>query len=211
MAYDIEEQEKLEALKDWWAQYGTLLVTLAFVGVAAVAGWRGWQWYQAHQASQAMGYFEALESAAALSDDEALARVKAASDTLRDDFPKSGYTSRGVLIAAQALAERDDLDGATQQLSWIIQNSSDAALVQLSRLRLAGLMLEQNNYEAALKQLENPSPAFVALYADRRGDVLLAQDKPQDAAQQWEQALSELGSDPLGQIIQLKLDALAGA
>ena len=211
MAYDIEEQEKLDALRDWWAQYGTMLVALAFVGVAAVAGWRGWQWYQSHQASQAMGYFEALESAASLSSDEALARVRAASDTLRDDFPKSGYTPRGVLIAAQALVERDDLDGAAEQLNWIISNSSDAALVQLSRLRLADVLLEQNNLDGALQQLEDPSPAFIALYADRRGDVLLAQGKLEEAAEQWELSLTELGADPLGQIIQLKLDALAGA
>src|SRR5690625_2505001 len=106
MAYDIEEQEKLDALRDWWAQYGTILVTLAFVAVAAVAGWRGWQWYQGQKASQAMGYFEALEGAASQEGDEAVARVKAASQTLRDDFAKSGYTSRGVLIAAQTLQER---------------------------------------------------------------------------------------------------------
>lgn len=211
MAYDFEEQEKLDALRDWWAQYGTLLVTLAFVAVAAVAGWRGWQWYQGHQAGQAMGYFEALEAAAAQPGDEALARVKAASETLRDDFPRSGYTSRGALIAAQTLAERHDFDGAAQQLNWVVQNSSDAALVQLARLRLAGVLLEQKNYDAALAQLADPSPAFTALYADRRGDILLAQGKPQEAAQQWEKVLSDLGSDPLGQIIQLKLDALAGA
>ena len=44
---------------------GIMLVLGVFVLVAAVAGWRGWQWYQGHQAGQAMGYFEALESAAA--------------------------------------------------------------------------------------------------------------------------------------------------
>ncbi len=130
---------------------------------------------------------------------------------MRDDFPKSGYTSRGVLIAAQALAERGDLAGAAQQLNWIIQNSPDQALVELSRLRLAGVLLEQSDYDAALRQLDNPPPAFVALYADRRGDILLAQGKQQEAAEQWERVLSELGNDPLGQIIQLKLDALSGA
>lgn len=211
MAYDFEEQEKLDTLRDWWAQYGTLLVTLAFVAVAAVAGWRGWQWYQGHQAAQAMGYFEALESAAMVQDDEAIARVKAASATLRDDFAKSGYTSRGVLIAAQVLAEHNDLDGAAEQLNWLIANSPDAALVQLARLRLAGVLFEQNNYDAALEQLANPPPAFIALYADRRGDVLLAQGKTGEAVQQWEQAIAELGGDPLTQIIQLKIDALAGA
>ncbi|HLR78033.1 MAG TPA: tetratricopeptide repeat protein [Burkholderiaceae bacterium] len=211
MAYDIEEQEKLDALRDWWAQYGTIVVTLAFVAMAAVLGWRGWQWYQNHQAAQAMGYFEALESAAALSDDDAIARVQAASATLREDFPKSGYTSRGVLIAAQALARNGDLDGAAGQLDWLIQNSSDQALVQLARLRLAGVLFEQDNYDAALQQLADPSPAFQALYADRRGDILLAQGKPDEAAREWERALVELQGNPLGQIVQIKLDALAGA
>lgn len=211
MAYDFEEQEKLDALRDWWGQYGTMLVTLAFVAVAAVAGWRGWQWYQGHQANQAMGYFEALETAVSQPGDDAIARVKAASETLRDDFPKSGYTSRGVLIAAQTLATHGDLDGAVQQLQWLIKSSPDAALVQLSRLRLAGLLLEQQKYDQALAQLDNPPPAFAGLYADRRGDILFAQGKNEEAAKQWERARAELGNDPLAQIVQLKIDALAGA
>lgn len=211
MAYDFEEQEKLDALRDWWAQYGTMLVTLAFVAVAAVAGWRGWQWYQGHQASQAMGYFEALETAVSEPGDDAIARVKAASETLRDDFPKSGYTSRGVLIAAQTLATHGDLDSAVKQLEWLIKSSPDAALVQLSRLRLAGLLLEQQKYDQALAQLDTPPSAFIGLYADRRGDILLAQGKNEDAAKEWERARAALGSDPLAQIVQLKIDALAGA
>ncbi|HLU15553.1 MAG TPA: tetratricopeptide repeat protein [Burkholderiaceae bacterium] len=208
MAYDFEEQEKLDALRDWWAQYGTIIVTLAFVAMAAVLGWRGWQWYQNHQATQAMGYFEALESAAAQSDEEAIARVQAASATLREDFPKSGYTSRGVLIAAQSLARNGDLDGAAAQLKWLIQNSADEAMVQLAHLRLAGVLFEQKNYDAALEQLANPSPAFEALYADRRGDILQAQGKTDEAVREWERALAGLQGNPLAQIVQIKLDAL---
>lgn len=208
MAYDFEEQEKLDALRDWWAQYGTIIVTLAFVAMAAVLGWRGWQWYQNHQANQAMGYFEALESAAAQSDEEAIARVQAASATLREDFPKSGYTSRGVLIAAQSLARNGDLDGAAAQLKWLIQNSADEAMVQLAHLRLAGVLFEQKNYDAALEQLANPSPAFEALYADRRGDILQAQGKTDEAVREWERALAGLQGNPLAQIVQIKLDAL---
>ena len=33
MAYDLEEQEKLDAIKAWWARYGTVVISL----VAAVA------------------------------------------------------------------------------------------------------------------------------------------------------------------------------
>lgn len=210
MAYDLEEQEKLDALRAWWDKYGTLCAVLVFIVVAGIAGWRGWQWYGQHQASQAMGYFEALESATAQQGDEAVARIQAASRTLRDDFPKSGYTSRGVLVAAAALQSRNDLDGAREQLEWLIKENSDPALVPLARLRLAGVLLEQKQYDQALAQLD-PAPAnFAGLYADRRGDILAAQGKTQEARQAWESAVKELGQDPVAQIVQLKIDALGG-
>ncbi len=210
MAYDLEEQEKLDALRAWWDRYGTLCVVLIFVVVASIVGWRGWQWYQGHTASQAMGYFEALEGAANQEGDDALARIKAASNTLRNDFTKSGYTPRGVLIAAQALQERDDLDGAREQLEWLVKNGSDPSLVPLARLRLAGVLLEQKQYDQALAQVADAPPAFAGLYADRRGDILLAQGKTAEARTAWEAALKEFGNDPVTQIVQLQIDALGG-
>jgi predicted negative regulator of RcsB-dependent stress response len=211
MAYDLEEQEKLDALRAWWERYGTLCAVLVFVIVAGIVGWRGWQWYEGHQAGQAMSYFEALESATRQQGDDGVARIKAASTTLRSDFPKSGYTSRGVLIAAQALQSRKDLDGAREQLEWLSKNGSDASLAALARLRLAGVLLEQKQYDQALAQLSSPLAAFAGLYADRRGDILLAQGKTAEAKSAWESALKELGSDPVSQIVRLKIDALGGA
>jgi predicted negative regulator of RcsB-dependent stress response len=211
MAYDLEEQEKLDALRAWWDRYGTLCAIVIFVLVAAVVGWRGWQWYQTHQTNQAMSYFEALETASGQQGDDAIARVKAASATLRNDFSGSGYTSRGVLVAAQALQARKDLDGAREQLEWLVKNGSDPALIPLARLRLAGVLLEQKQYDQALAQLNDAPAAFAALYADRRGDILLAQGKPAEARAAWEAAIKELGADPVAQIVQLKIDALGGA
>ncbi|KAG1316595.1 hypothetical protein G6F63_016008 [Rhizopus arrhizus] len=66
MAYDLEEQEKLDAIKAWWARYGTLVVTLFAVVALSWGGWWGWKAYESHRANQAMGYFEALEDAARL-------------------------------------------------------------------------------------------------------------------------------------------------
>ncbi|NGM87809.1 tetratricopeptide repeat protein [Parapusillimonas sp. SGNA-6] len=211
MAYDLEEQEKLDALRAWWDRYGTLCAIIIFVFVAAVVGWRGWQWYQSHQSNQAMGYFEALETATGQQGEDAVARIKAASATLRKDFSGSGYTSRGILVAAQALQARKDLDGAREQLEWLVANGSDPALVPLARLRLAGVLLEQKQYDQALAQLNNAPAEFAALYADRRGDILLAQGKPAEARAEWVAAVKELGADPVAQIVQLKIDALGGA
>ena len=211
MAYDLEEQEKLDALKAWWDRYGTLCVTVLCVAVAVMAGWKGWQWYQGQQAAQAMGYFEALETAATQQDEDAVGRLKAASEALRTDYAESGYTSRGVLIAAQALQARGEVDAAQEQLNWLVNNGDDSALVPLARLRLAALLMQQSKYDEALALLQNPPAAFKALYDDRRGDILAAQGKLDEARKAWEAAMAGLKDDPLQSVIELKLDASSGA
>src|SRR3546814_432909 len=203
MAYDLEEQEKLDALRAWWDKYGTLCAVILFAAVLSVLGWRGWQWYQGHEASQAMGYFEALERAAGQPGDDAVARVKAASKTLRTDYASTGYASRGVLVAAQALQSRNDLKGAREQLEWLIGHDKDSALAALARLRLAGVLLEQKQYDQALAQLDNAPTAFVGLYADRRGDILVAQGNEDEAKKAWTDAIKAFGQDPAAQIVQL--------
>jgi len=212
MAYDLEEQEKLDALRAWWDRYGVLCIALVALVAVSLLGWRGWQWYQGNQATQAMGYFEALQTEAANPDPDAVARIQAASATLREQFPASGYTARGVLIAGKALQDRGDLDGAREQLRWLTQSErADTALAPVAKLRLAGIFLAQEQYDQALAQLVDTPPAFVALYADRRGDILYAQGKARDARVAWQEALQafEAQSDTAAvQILQLKLDAL---
>lgn len=211
MAYDLEEQEKLDALRAWWDRYGTLIAVVVIGAVLIFAGWRAWQWYQGHQAAQAMGYFEALENAAVQQTEDSTPRIKAASATLRQDFPDSGYTSRGVLIAAAALKAQGDLDGAREQLEWLVAKGGDPALVPLARLRLAGVLLEQKQYDQALAQVDAAPASFEGLFADRRGDILVAQGKKDEAIEAWQTAISQLGDDPLVQVIQLKIDANGGA
>ncbi len=211
MAYDLDEQEKLDSLKAWWSRYGIVVSTALLVVMIALASWQGWRWYEAHRATQAMGYFEALQDASTQQGDEAAARIKAASDTLRDDFSKTAYAARGALIAAHALQARGDVAGAREQLEWLV-NTKDPAMQPLARLRLAGLLLDQKEYDAALAQLNDAPPAFAQLYADRRGDVLAAQGKRDDALAAWQGAAKDIeAGDPLGQVLQLKIDALGGA
>ncbi|MDH0091997.1 tetratricopeptide repeat protein [Achromobacter mucicolens] len=212
MAYDLEEQEKLDAIKAWWARYGTLLLTLATVVLLAWGGWWGWKAYESHKVSQAMGYFEALEDAARLGGADSSQRIKTAASTLRKDYPNTGYAARGALVAAQALQAQNDDKGAREQLEWLADQNKNPSMQAVARLRLAGMMLDQKQYDAALAQLNNPPAAFAALFADRRGDVLAAQGKREEARAAWQSAIDGLGSaNPLTEAVQLKLDALTGA
>ncbi|CAB3698603.1 hypothetical protein CEY09_26980 [Achromobacter marplatensis] len=212
MAYDLEEQEKLDAIKAWWARYGTLVVTLFAVVALSWGGWWGWKAYESHRANQAMGYFEALEDAARLGGADSAVRIKTAAATLRDQYPATGYAARGALVAAQALQAQKDEAGAREQLEWLAAQGKNPAMQAVARLRLAGMLLDQKQYDPALAQLNNPPAAFAALFADRRGDILAAQGKRDEARAAWQSAIDGLGTaNPMTQVVQLKLDALSGA
>ena len=82
----------------------------------------------------------------------------------------------------------------------------------LARLRLAGVLLDQQRYDDGLKALDGAGvpPAFEALFADRRGDLYVAMKKPDDARKAYQTAIEKLSpqSGSLRSVVQLKLDAL---
>jgi len=210
MAYDIEEQEQLESLKAWWAKYGNFILAVATIVLLAAAAWNGWQWYQRNQAANALAQFEALEKAAEAGD---LSRVKDTAGTILEQYSGTGYAPRAALLAAHAYEKAGDTRSARAQLQWVADRSGDEALAAVARLRLAGLLLDEKSYDEALGVLAPQPPApFVALYADRRGDVLAGQGKRHEARKAYEEALAKLdASTDLRSSIQLKLDALGGA
>jgi len=208
MAYDLEEQEQIDQLRAWWGKYGTLVSTGLLIAVIILGGWRGWQWYQNHQSGQARGYFEALEDATRQTGDESVARINAAMKTLRDEYAATDYAARGALVASAALQTRDQIPAARAQLEWLAQ-SKNIALVPVAKLRLAGLLVDQKDYEAALAQLNDAPASFAGLFDDRRGDILAAQGKASEAREAWKKALEALGpASPLAPVVKLKIDAL---
>jgi len=106
------------------------------------------------------------------------------------------------------LASRNEIQAARAQLEWLAQ-TKNPTLLPVAKLRLAGILLEQKDFEAALVQLTDPPAPFVGLYADRRGDILSAQGKSAAAREAWTQAIEALGAtNPLTPVVKLKLDAL---
>lgn len=208
MAYDLEEQEQLAQIKAWWDKYGTLTLSLMSLALVVILGWQGMNWYDNSQASQARGYYEALERAAKQPGEDGVSRIQAAMKTLEGDFPKTDYAARAALLASDALREKGKPEAAQAPLLWLI-SSEHRALAPVARLRLAGLLLDQGQYDQALSQLDNPPSSFKALFDDRRGDVYAAQGKPEQAKKAWQAAIELLGpSSALTNVVQLKIDVI---
>lgn len=209
MAYDLEEQEQLASLKAWWNQYGNLVTWLLIIALAAYAGWTGWNYYQRTQAAQAGQLYEELQKAAASKDN---AKVQRAAADMTGKFGRTAYAQMGALAAARSAFDANDLKAAKAQLQWVIEHGSDEYQA-IAKIRLAGILLDEKAFDEALKLLSGNFPdAFAGVVADRKGDILAAQNKIEDARTAYKLALDKTDQkNPERQLIQLKLDALGSA
>jgi predicted negative regulator of RcsB-dependent stress response len=210
MAYDLEEQEQIDRLKAFWERYGNFILTVVTVVLLAIAGYRGWGWYQARQAAQASVVYGQLRAAVDARD---VARVKDSAGTIFEQYGSTAYGQMAALLAAKAYTDAGDLKSAKAPLQWAVENASDEAFANIARLRLAGILLDEKAYDEGLKLLAVDSPGrFAGEFADRRGDLLLAQGKRDEARAAYKLALEKLDErSSVRRLVQLKADALGGA
>lgn len=209
MAYDLEEQEQLASLKAWWNQYGNLVTWILTIALAAYATWSGWNYYQRTQAVQASQLYEELQKAVAARDN---AKVQRAAGDMTEKFSRTVYAQMAALAAAKSAFEANDLKTAKAQLQWVADKGSEEYKA-IARIRLAGVLLDEKAYDEALKVLSGNFPEqFAGDVADRKGDVLVAQNKLDEARTAYQLALEKTDQKSPGrQLIQIKLDAIGGA
>jgi predicted negative regulator of RcsB-dependent stress response len=176
---DLEEQEQLDQLKAFWKQYGNLVTWVLIAVLGAYAAWNGWNLYQRDQGAKAGALYDEIERAAQAADADRATRIFA---DMQSRYPRATFTAQAGLVAAHVASEKGQTEAAKTSLAWVAEHSSEDGYRAIARLRLAGLLLDTAKYDEALKQLDAiDSPDFVALAADRRGDILLAQGKSSEA------------------------------
>jgi predicted negative regulator of RcsB-dependent stress response len=206
---DLQEQEQVDALKAFWQQYGNLITWALVAALLVYAGITGWQWWQREQSVKAGAMFDELDRAVQAGDVDKTARVFA---DLKERYPRTAYAQQGGMLAAKVQFDKGKLDDARASLDWVIEHAVDDEYRSLARLRLAGLMLEAKQYDDALKQLDGVGGAFSALAADRRGDVLLAQGRKDEARAAYQQAYKAMDEKvEYRRLIDAKLTALGAS
>lgn len=213
MAFDLEEQEKIDRLKAWWEQWGNLLSGLILAVLLAILGWYGWNWYQTNQTRNALAYFEIVESNYRASDEASLYRLQEANQILQDKYKGNIYAGRGSLLAARTYLAKEDYAQAEAELQRVLGSSkSYPELVGAATLQLATVYLNQEKFEQALSLLSQEMKGYEALFADKRGDAYFAQGDLTNATSQWSQAAEV--SDVSGEFVQtmqFKLSVLGEA
>jgi predicted negative regulator of RcsB-dependent stress response len=207
---DLEEQEQLDQLKAFWEEYGNLITAVLVIAVGAYLAWLGWNAWQRDQGAKAGAMYDELTRSAQAGD---AARAGSIFGDMKERYPRTAFTAQGGLLAAKLADDKGQLDAARADLAWVAESASESAYRATARLRLSGLSLDAKKYNDALKQLDAIDvPEFVALAADRRGDVLAAEGKTDEAKAAYQKAWSAM--DPkvdYRRLVEAKLDVLGAA
>ena len=207
---DLHEQEQVDAIKAWWKENGKWALAALVVALSSFVGVRGWQGWKSGEAGKAAVLYESVVQQVASNDAK---RVDEAAQAVVDKYASTAYAPRAELLAAQVSMQAGDDKQAQRQLHWVIDHASEAGLQSVASLKLAGLLLDEKKYDEALGLLEAKHPqSFDGMYADMRGDVLLAQGKKAEARSAYRTALDKTHEgDVYRSLIRMKLDSLGGA
>ncbi len=207
---DLEEQEQIDQLKHFWARWGNAISWTLVLVLGSYAAWSGWQWWQREQASKANGMYDEVERAVTVGDADRAAKVFA---DLKSRYAGTAIAGQAGLMTAKVQADKGQVEAARDTLAWVADKASEREYQVGARLRLAAMLVDAGKAEDALKALpSDPPESYVALVADRRGDILMALDKKADAVKAYEQAYRAM--DPAleyRRLIEAKLIALGAA
>ncbi len=194
MAYDLEEQEQLDAFKAWWNKNGNLLMALVAAVIVAYVAYVAWQSYLNKQSLAASNAYTALT---AINPTDSKAIQTATADIVKN-YASTPYAGRASLIAARINHDTKNNKAAKTQLEWAAKNAKEDAVRAMAILQLAAVQMEESAYQEALKTLNMPhDKAFDGLVSDLQGDIFVALGKKAEAKAAYQKAMLSL--DPRGQ------------
>ncbi len=206
---DLEEQEQLDELKHFWRQYGNAITWVLIVVLSSFAAWNGYQQWERSQAAQAAGMYDEVERVVATGD---VVMAERAFGDMKERFARTVYAQQAGLLLAKLAVDKTKPEVAKSALTWVSEKSTDDGYAAIAKLRLAGLLIDEKAFDAALKLLEvSPPTEFVALFADRKGDVYAIQNKPVEAKAEYLKAYAAFDErSEYRRLVEIKLNALGG-
>jgi predicted negative regulator of RcsB-dependent stress response len=200
--YSTEEQQ-VDAIKQFWKDYG---VSIAIGAVVGLGGLYGWNTYSEHTLGSAELASEAFQAIAL--DSENTAGVLTAATEFEKNHDQKGYQALLQFMLAKSAVDAGDLAKAEEAYTRVIAAKPGAGLDMLATLRLARVQAEQGNLGTALATLEHvQDSAFLAQRDELKGDFLARQGEFDKAKDAYQAAIS-LGGALASPALQMKLDSL---
>lgn len=203
--YD-SEREQIDAMKKFWLKYGKAISGGLILGVASLIGWQQWGAYVSSQRETASAEYDVMMSELQNGHSDA-ARQRAL--RIVSSYKDTAYADLAALALAKVYVESDDLTSARVHLQSVVDGAKQEELKHVARLRLARLMVAQEQHSQALTMVRSVElGSFKSLYDEVVGDANVALGNVEMARQAYQSAIASVteGGDTV--ILQMKLDEL---
>lgn len=200
MAIDdiLDEHEQSERVLEWLRRNGVGLIGGVVLGLGAIGGWKFWQQHQQNQDIALASQYQQAIDAIAANDKQADAKVKTLGDSM--------FATLAALELAESQVTAGKREAAIASLKAV--RPEDPAIAAIADERLARLLIDGNQAEAALKLVADAStPSALEV----RGDAHFSLGQREKAREAYTQALTRIDTgSPQRRLLELKLTQVGG-
>ncbi|QIF98715.1 YfgM family protein [Proteus terrae] len=199
------ENEQVDAIKQFFKNYGLTIVLAAVIGFGGVFGWKYWQSHQTNRLQESAGAFATVS--------EALAKPTPENIALAEKFVTDTNDIYGALASlelAQIAIDANDLLNGERHLTNAVAKVKNDAFADMLNLRLARVQLALDKTDVALVSLEQvKGKAWNGMKNYIRGDVLAKKGDNAGAATAYRSALTDENAGAIRSLVELKLNNLS--
>ena len=201
------EDDDVARARAFWNENGKSIVTGLILGLGGIVGFNYWNNYQQTHGEDASVLFDNLRS-----DQENIDKTAIASE-LKENYQSTAYADLAAFAMARHFVEKGDLNAAASELNWVIGNTKDTGFQHIAKLRLASVLLAQEDPVKTLELLSTANKdGFESRYHELTGDAYVQRKLDGDSELARTEYLKSLETLPAGStstgLIQLKLDNL---
>ena len=180
------EQQQIEQLKDWWKDNGTPLIVGAALGLSGFFGWKFYTEKQiAYQEAASDLYISVAEE---LEKDDKSQLVENA-NAVKNNFSDTSYAILSAFHLAKIAIDKADLNAASAELNWVLENHKNNELAPIAKIRLARILIAQQKAEQAISLLDFDADSGYSEVANLiKGDALLSLGKKAEALEAYKSA-----------------------
>jgi predicted negative regulator of RcsB-dependent stress response len=208
---NLTDQQQADVVKQWLRVNGSYILGGLALGLGGLFAMNQWQDYRTTQSQQASTLYENIIG---FIQSDRTTRANELMMDLETAYSSSPYLDQARLAMAKSHLVRNEFDAAADYLRQVVDDSGSVEMAHIARLRLARVRLHQQQYEVALKVLDegDANSAFAPRFHEVRGDVYAAMDDAAAARAEYEAAMAASPAQPVIDrvYVQAKLDALGG-